>query len=157
MKANLLIMFWVESSRVAIEYPFLDMINMVGNIWTKKMSFTRKLLAKIKKIVVPFKVFFIECDHGHSVFKFTLHFSHGSELLLFKVLKVTQDLSILQKVVQASHYQDHIVRYGRNSPGKQRTTNADFTIIFSSIKRLCFGNLLILIMYWDRGIKSLQR
>ena len=108
MKANLLIMFWVESSRVAIEYPFLDMINMVGNICTKKMSFTRKLLAKIKKIVVPFKVFFIECDHGHSVFKFTLHFSHGSELLLFKVLKVTQDLSILQKVVQASHYQDHM-------------------------------------------------
>ena len=143
MKANLLIMFWVESSRVAIEYLFLD----VGNMYTKKMSFTRKLLAKIKKIVVPFKVFFIECDHGHSVFKFTLQFSHGSEVLLLKVLKVTQDLSILQKLGQTCHYQDHIIRYGRNSPGKQRTTNADFTIVFSSIKRLRFGNLLILIMY----------
>ena len=153
MKANLLIMFWVESSRVAIEHLFLD----VGNMFNKKMSFTRKFLAKIKKIVVLFKVFFIECNHGHSVFRFTLHFSHGSEVLLFKLLKVTQDLSILQNVVQASHYQDHIVRYGRNSPGKQRTTNADFIIIFSSIKRLHFGNLLILIMYWDRAIQSLQR
>ena len=42
----------------------------------------------------------------------------------------------IRKVVQASHHQGDIIRYGRESAGKQCTANAYFAIFFSSIKKV---------------------
>ena len=45
----------------------------------------------------------------------------------------------IRKVVQALHHQGDIIKYVRDSGGKQRMANAYFAIIFSSIKRVSFG------------------
>ena len=43
---------------------------------------------------------------------------------------------MISEVIQASHQQGDIIRYGRDSAGKQCTVNPYFAIIFSSIKKV---------------------
>ena len=58
-----------------------------------------------------------------------------------------------KKVVQASYHQGDIIRYARDSAGKQCMANVYLPWFLHQLNELVFGNLLILIMYWNRGIK----
>ena len=57
----------------------------------------------------------------------------------------------IRKVVQASHHQGDIIKYVRDSGGKQRMANAYFAIIFSSIKRVSFGKSFYLGFLLEQG------
>ena len=57
----------------------------------------------------------------------------------------------IRKVVQASHHQGDIIKYVRDSRGKQRMANAYFAIIYSSIKRVNCGKSFYLGFLLEQG------
>ena len=57
----------------------------------------------------------------------------------------------IRKVVQASHHQGDIIKYVRDSGGKQRMANAYFAIIYSSIKRVNCGKSFYLGFLLEQG------
>ena len=57
----------------------------------------------------------------------------------------------IRKVVQASHHQGDIIKYVRDSGGKQRMANAYFAIIYSLIKRVNCGKSFYLGFLLEQG------
>ena len=57
----------------------------------------------------------------------------------------------IRKVVQASHHLGDIIKYVRDSGGKQRMANAYFAIIYSSIKRVNCGKSFYLGFLLEQG------
>ena len=57
----------------------------------------------------------------------------------------------IRKVVQAPHHQGDIIKYVRDSGGKQRMANAYFAIIYSSIKRVNCGKSFYLGFLLEQG------
>ena len=57
----------------------------------------------------------------------------------------------IRKVVQASHHQGDIIKYVRDSGGKQRMATAYFAIIYSSIKRVNCGKSFYLGFLLEQG------
>ena len=57
----------------------------------------------------------------------------------------------IRKVVQASHHQGDIIKYVRDSGGKQRMANAYFAIIYLSIKRVNCGKSFYLGFLLEQG------
>ena len=57
----------------------------------------------------------------------------------------------IRKVAQASHHQGDIIKYVRDSGGKQRMANAYFAIIYTSIKRVNCGKSFYLGFLLEQG------
>ena len=104
----------------------------------KKISCTRKLLVKIKKKLMRLLKFFL-----YSLIVIIVYVNlHCTSVMVRSFTSQGVEInpgprqSAKKKVVQASRHQGHIIKYGRDSAGKQCTANAYFAIIFSSIKRV---------------------
>ena len=63
----------------------------------------------------------------------------------------------IRKVVQAPHHQGDIIKYVRDSGGKQRMANAYFAIIYSSIKRVNCGKSFYLGFLLEQGKQNFQK
>ena len=62
-----------------------------------------------------------------------------------------------RKVVQALHHQGDIIKYVRDSGGKQRMANHILPLFSHQLKESVLGNLFILAFYWNWGNKIFKK